>query len=164
MAKRRQAKPGGGKIVRLERQAAADWKKREARVDPKPPKRHRDTEHLMSIVPAPGDRCPICGRSLDRYPGWSRHHVLRRRHGGDDFRANIVILCGDGIRGCHGKVEAYDWPTRVKLRQYLERHRPETIRYWIKRLMVRDKITAVEALQKLDQTYPASLDDVTRAS
>jgi hypothetical protein len=38
----------------------------------------------------------------------SFHHLVPKSLGGDDLEDNIVPLCGDGTRGCHGKAEALD--------------------------------------------------------
>lgn len=38
----------------------------------------------------------------------SFHHLVPRSLGGDDVADNIVPLCGDGTRGCHGLIEARD--------------------------------------------------------
>ena len=34
------------------------------------------------------------------------HHRLKRSHGGTWAPSNILHLCGDGTRGCHGHIEA----------------------------------------------------------
>ena len=44
--------------------------------------------------------CERCGRPLRR-DFTSRHHRQRRRDGGDRL-CNLLLLCGDGTRGCHG--------------------------------------------------------------
>lgn len=46
--------------------------------------------------------CEICGDPL-RPDFTSRHHRMRRRDGGDRL-ANLLLLCGDGTRGCHGHI------------------------------------------------------------
>lgn len=42
--------------------------------------------------------CPLCGRA-DQL---SRHHVLPKGLYGDDLPENLIWVCGDGTRGCHG--------------------------------------------------------------
>jgi hypothetical protein len=49
----------------------------------------------------------------------SLHHLVPRSLGGDDLADNLVPLCGDGTRGCHGLVEARDFETLVRLRRAL---------------------------------------------
>lgn len=48
---------------------------------------------------------------------------------GDDVPANLVPLCGDGTRGCHGDVEARRNGTREKLGDFIVRFRPDTLAY-----------------------------------
>jgi hypothetical protein len=50
-------------------------------------------------------RCRLCRRTFWRGLGLTRHHLIPKGQGGDDVEANIVPLCGDGTRGCHGLVE-----------------------------------------------------------
>ena len=57
-----------------------------------------------------GGRCELCGLSLASGP-YSRHHRRPRRMGGTrrpDVHSlpNLLLLCGDGVRGCHGRVES----------------------------------------------------------
>lgn len=47
-----------------------------------------------------GERCRCCGARAD-----SLHHLVSRSRGGDDVADNLVPLCGDGTRGCHGSIE-----------------------------------------------------------
>lgn len=129
---------------------------REARPDPKPPSRYRDQERLDEMRP-PYPRCPLCGSSFDRYPGRTRHHVIPKSQGGDDFRSNIVWICGDGTRGCHGLIEAGDRSTRVRLRLYLERERPDVINYVTRRIAARNRAPLTAGLEWLDRFYPRSL-------
>jgi hypothetical protein len=48
-------------------------------------------------------RCRLCGN-----PYTTRHHLVSRSLRGDDIEANLVPLCGSGVTGCHGAVEARD--------------------------------------------------------
>lgn len=54
------------------------------------------------IVLAKAGPCRGCGA-----PGESFHHLVSRSLRGDDTEANIVPLCGDGVRGCHGALETH---------------------------------------------------------
>jgi hypothetical protein len=58
---------------------------------------------------------------------YSLHHV--HRHPRDDEEANLVMLCGDGTRGHHGRIEAHDRATCVRLAAYLIRERLDTMAY-----------------------------------
>lgn len=63
-------------------------------------------------------RCRLCGERFYKGMGLSRHHLIPKSQGGDDLEANIIPLCGDGTRGCHGQVEAFPearWLLRSKL-------------------------------------------------
>jgi len=56
-------------------------------------------------------RCEKCGGMGD-YFGWSVHHRVARKMGGSrneqlHFPANLILLCGSGVTGCHGWVESY---------------------------------------------------------
>jgi hypothetical protein len=52
--------------------------------------------------------CILCD-SVGLEDGLSLHHV--HRHPRNDVRSNLVMLCGDGVRGCHGKIEAHHQET-----------------------------------------------------
>ena len=47
-------------------------------------------------------RCEKCG---DYGIGLSMHHRKKRGQGGSWAPSNIVVVCGDGTRGCHGWIE-----------------------------------------------------------
>lgn len=59
-------------------------------------------------------RCARCGAGLqrsDRGRSWSVHHRRPRGMGGSrvawvNLPSNLVLLCGSGVDGCHGWVEA----------------------------------------------------------
>jgi hypothetical protein len=80
-------------------------------------------------------------------PPLSRHHLVPRGRfglgGGDDVDENLVPVCGDGSRGCHGAIERREPGYRQRLRgrlkavevayvlgkrgaAWLDRHYPET--------------------------------------
>lgn len=55
-------------------------------------------------------RCEKCGGMGDMF-GWSVHHRVPRRMGGSrdetlHLPANLILLCGSGVTGCHGWVES----------------------------------------------------------
>lgn len=111
----------------------------EADVDPKPRPRvqnaillrqlHREWKECALCLSVgweyddAGDRCWI---------GLSLHHI--RKHPRDDVRANLVMLCGDGVRGCHGKAEAHDPVVMKQFGEYFLRERPDVIEYWWEKL------------------------------
>ena len=67
---------------------------------PKPAKRIVDRDALpIDDAPLKQVVCPLC---LRRTPDLSRHHVVPKGQGGDDVPENLVWICGDGTRGCHG--------------------------------------------------------------
>lgn len=68
--------------------------------------------------------CVICEQPTD-----SSHHLLKRSQGGDDLAANLVGLCGDGVRGCHGRIEAEDPVVRRLLGEYVRAKRPDFMQY-----------------------------------
>jgi hypothetical protein len=72
--------------------------------DTKPQRRHRaDTAEWKEIRARFADACCVsCGLAAE-----SLHHVVPKSQGGDDVEANLVPLCGDGTRGCHGKLESH---------------------------------------------------------
>lgn len=72
---------------------------------------------------------PVCELCEER-ASETAHHVVPRGQGGDDLDVNLAMLCGDGTRGCHGRVEE-SAHYRSKLRAKL---RPETVAYAIARM------------------------------
>lgn len=59
-----------------------------------------------------GGRCELCGGSIAGVVGFSMHHRLPRRMGGSsrpelNTPANLILLCGSGTTGCHGRVESH---------------------------------------------------------
>lgn len=53
---------------------------------------------LRALVLIQGRRCGCgCGRKPE-----SAHHLVPKSQGGDDVLSNLVLLNGDGTRGCHG--------------------------------------------------------------
>lgn len=79
------------------------------------PKRARDTgpsKTTRDIVWArAGGRCELCGEALAGPVGFSVHHRLPRRMGGSrrpelNTPANLLVVCGSGTTGCHGRIES----------------------------------------------------------
>lgn len=54
-----------------------------------------------------GERCRCCGLNMAE----TLHHLVPRKpHCGDDVADNLIPLCGDGTRLCHGHVTANEQP------------------------------------------------------
>lgn len=64
--------------------------------------------------------------------GLSLHHI--HRHPRDDVEGNLVMLCGDGVRGCHGRVEAHDPVVMRLLGEHIANHRPDVVEYLFDKL------------------------------
>lgn len=75
----------------------------------------KDYAELISRVVL-GQVCAVCG--LVRAETF--HHIVPAGQGGDDVEENGAPLCGDGVRGCHGKLTARELEARVRLRVWLE--------------------------------------------
>jgi hypothetical protein len=58
---------------------------------------------------------------------FSLHHIHSKPR--DDVRANLAMLCGDGVAGHHGAITAHDRTASVEFAAYLIRHRPDTMTY-----------------------------------
>jgi hypothetical protein len=69
--------------------------------------------------------CAICGWQSPL----SLHHVSK--HPRDDVRGNLVMVCGSGTTGCHGRLEAHDRMTSWLLGQYILAERPDVVEYLI---------------------------------
>lgn len=89
--------------------------------DPKPPPRYRDRD-LLAGLHAIWRTCVVCGGM-----GETLHHV--NKHPRDDVKGNLVMVCGDGTRGCHGRLEAHDPAAKASLWRHVQAHRPDVIRY-----------------------------------
>lgn len=107
-----------------------------SRPDPRPPARVRNPV-LLKILHVEWRECALCGATGPRL---SLHHL--RKHPRDDVRPNLVMLCGDGVHGCHGDVEAGDRAKRLDLGTYLLAHRPDAVDFlglpWIRRTLYAD--------------------------
>jgi len=76
--------------------------------DPKDGPRVRDPA-LLRRLHQEWRECAICSTSRGRL---SLHHIRNKpRH---DTRDNLIMLCGDGTTGCHGRVTAND-PVALRL-------------------------------------------------
>lgn len=74
--------------------------------------------------------CVLC---LAVYPTrLSLHHIHNKPR--DDVRANLVLLCGDGVSGCHGLITVNDFAKCRELGIYLVKHRLDTMEYLGKKL------------------------------
>jgi hypothetical protein len=100
--------------------------------DPKPPVRVRDPDLLRALHFEWRGECVIADEECVAWR--SLHHVLKRSQGGDDVRANFAMLCGDGIRGHHGRIEAHDPSACAALYVVLKASRPDTMDYLASKL------------------------------
>lgn len=91
--------------------------------DPRPAQRVRDSQ-LLQQLHLEWRECAICRATG---PFLSLHHITK--HPRSDVRGNLVMLCGSGTTGCHGKIEARDEETMRALGGYLLRVRGDTIAY-----------------------------------
>ncbi len=87
--------------------------------DPKPPRRIRDKQ-LLAAMHLRWRECALAYTDAhDRDPErqLSLHHISK--HPRHDTVENLVMLCGSGTTGCHGRVEAHDPETIRELNEYL---------------------------------------------
>ena len=94
--------------------------------DPKPPPRVRDGT-LLKALHRRWQECSLCHGTAYTEGRLSLHHV--HRHPRDDVEGNLVMLCGDGTRGCHGRIEANDPVALSLLGAHIVSERPDTILY-----------------------------------
>ena len=112
--------------------------------DPKPRGRIKDPS-LLRALHLEWRECALCGKTGQL----SLHHI--NKHPRDDVRGNLVMLCGSGTTGCHGKIEAHDHQVLWLLGEHILGSRGDTIVYlyeylgavaaqeWIRRnLLVRE--------------------------
>lgn len=83
----------------------ASWGQRNVTPDPRPPRRLKAVPAEWAVI---GEHfadacCVACGEGRDV----SLHHITPKSQGGDDVIQNLAPLCGDGTRGCHGKLEGH---------------------------------------------------------
>ena len=71
--------------------------------------------------------CERCGQV-----GHTVHHRRKRSAGGPWSGSNCVLLCGDGVRGCHGRAEHYPNAMREEgfhVRSYEDEHKIPVLRF-----------------------------------
>jgi hypothetical protein len=97
--------------------------------DPKPPRRVRDPELLRTLHLLWRGDCVLATDDDDEceFLHFSLHHI--HKHPRDDVEANLVMLCGSGTTGHHGRVEAHDYEACSRLAVYLIKQRLDTIQY-----------------------------------
>jgi hypothetical protein len=61
----------------------------------------------LMIVRRDGYCCVACGIYIGDRP-FSIQHRVARGQGGTNSPSNLVVLCGSGITGCHGRCEQRD--------------------------------------------------------
>lgn len=94
--------------------------------------------------------CACCGATGPRL---SLHHVFSR----DDIEPNLVMLCGDGVSGCHGLITAEDEETRAALGLHIACHRFDTLNF------VRAKLGLDRGNDWLERRLFVSVDDIVSA-
>lgn len=97
--------------------------------DPKPESRVRDPALLIELH-FEWKRCLICRGTEASEGRLSLHHVFDR----SDVRENLVMLCGDGVLGCHGAVTRNDWKKLVELGAAIQADRGDIIAYVVRKL------------------------------
>ena len=118
-----------------------------AEPDPKPRKRIVGSRAWWEAQQArKSGRCALCRRKAKT----SWHHLVDRSLGGDDAGENLVELCGDGTRGCHGEITGWKGEARPRLRSILN---DEQIGY----------ITQRKGQYWLDRYYPKEPHGPSRA-
>lgn len=94
----------------------------EVRSDPKPRARIKDSLVLRTLH-LEWRECALCGKTGQL----SLHHI--NKHPRDDVRGNLVMVCGSGTTGCHGRIEAHDQQTMWLLGEHIMGCRGDTIVY-----------------------------------
>jgi hypothetical protein len=115
-----------------------------ANPDPKPTTRYRASQEEWEEFRERklfGRPCRVCAG-----PAESLHHLVGRDLGGDDCFENLVPLCGDGVRGCHGAVQGLSRQHCSLLRAALH---DEEVAY----------VVAEKSEAFLDRYYPAVLSE-----
>lgn len=90
--------------------------------DPKPEPRVKNPL-LLRALHQRWRECALCGKTRPL----SLHHI--HKHPRDDVEGNLVMLCGDGVRGCHGMIEAGNRGARAALGAYLVNERDDVLPY-----------------------------------
>lgn len=92
----------------------------------------RDWDRLREAKLGPCLVCLWLGETQTRLS--SLHHVVSKSLGGDDVEENLVSLCGDGVSGCHGMVEAHDAQTCRAFAAALQQYDSAAYAYAIEKL------------------------------
>lgn len=98
--------------------------------DPKRGPRVKDPELLAQLHVEWRGECAIADETCVYWT--SIHHV--HRHPRDDVRPNLTPLCGDGVRGHHGRIEAHEPTACEALYGVLTTARPDTMEYLAEKL------------------------------
>ncbi len=96
--------------------------------DPKQAPPIRDPKARKAYHASARRICVICPETRNL----SLHHVFNR----DDVPENFVLLCGDGVLGCHGQITAESHAHRARLGKHIKRYRPDIIAHVIARIDV----------------------------
>lgn len=94
--------------------------------DPRPPRRVRDPDLLRDLHVRWRGACALMDDTCVEHR-YSLHHV--HKHPRDDVEANLVMLCGDGTTGHHGRIEAHDHAACQALGVHLIEERLDTLEY-----------------------------------
>jgi len=100
------------------------------RPDPPPPRRVDDPELLRRLRWEWRGQCALEDETCVTW--LSLHHI--HKHPRDDVRPNLVMLCGDGVAGHHGRIEHADRAARAALAGHILSERPDTVGYLIEKL------------------------------
>ena len=87
--------------------------------------------------------CVICGATASGRLRLSLHHISK--HPRDDLEENRIMLCGNGVQGCHGAIEAGHKATCKLVASYVRRfpkrmayldqaHATEGADHWLQRI------------------------------
>lgn len=93
--------------------------------DPRPPPRVRDPHLLKRLHWGWRGECAIADTRCVEW--FSLHHI--HRHPRDDVQPNLAMLCGDGVAGHHGAIEAHHLQACRDFARYLLTERLDTIEY-----------------------------------
>lgn len=116
--------------------------------DPRPPRRRKDAKARREAALA-ANECAACGRS--DLP-LSQHHILYGADGRHDDPRNLLPLCGDGVRGCHGLAHHMDPNTLGRIGRAIAAS-PGRIAF------VKERLGAERGLDYLRRRYGVSLTD-----
>lgn len=88
-------------------QSRARWARRKG----SPRKTGPSQETREAVFERDQYRCARCGRHIATYAASIQHRKPRGMGGTKDpsinSPANLILLCGDGVRGCHGHIEQH---------------------------------------------------------